>query len=418
MNLYLLSELLKELLIKNKRVALPGMGSFVLEDMPSVFLMDGKTITPPAKKIYFRTAEIKDDGLLERAYVKKTGVSLDEGKAAVSLCVKGIRATLIENMKVEIPNFGTISFGDGYAFYFSPDKNLTIFPDGYPLESVSLKPDTVAVVGSDVPRSPDSDQPIDHTVAAQLEEYTYIAVATKSEEPAVNMKDVEQSIEEIDINFDEDYTPDAVNNLHDLNNGDNELQQIPGPKSIQDIVSGWQRMAEQENVAGNLAGDPDENLKAELLDENLKAELPDEVLRKEPAETVPERNSGDDAEQPEQSGKAEWTELAELEREDEEEDQGYIAVDISAISAENPQTESEKEGTIEFVGKKEPREEKENTVEKRRPKRWVLVFLILLGVVLLLAVLVYLYKEDLMPVLERLLYTKEELEILREAGQV
>ncbi|MEF9931718.1 MAG: hypothetical protein RR770_05400, partial [Bacteroidales bacterium] len=141
MDLTFLSALLQELLIKNKRVALPGMGTFVLEDISSVFLLDGKTITPPNKKVYFRTSEIKNDGLLDNAYAKKKGISIEEGKTAVSSLVKGIRATLIENMQVEIPKFGTISFGDGYTFNFSVAKDFNIAPDSYPLELISLKPE-------------------------------------------------------------------------------------------------------------------------------------------------------------------------------------------------------------------------------------------------------------------------------------
>ncbi len=53
---------------------------------------------------------------------------------------------------------------------------------------------------------------------------------------------------------------------------------------------------------------------------------------------------------------------------------------------------------------------------KRRVNRVILVLLAIVGIFILLVILLFLFKEELMPLLEKILYSKEELEILRRAN--
>ena len=48
MDIDLLSKIVKELILDNDEVALPGIGSFIAEIVPSVFSDKGYTINPPS----------------------------------------------------------------------------------------------------------------------------------------------------------------------------------------------------------------------------------------------------------------------------------------------------------------------------------------------------------------------------------
>ena len=55
MDIDLLSKMVKELILDNERVVLPGLGSFVAEIVPATFSDKGYTINPPYRKLYFRS---------------------------------------------------------------------------------------------------------------------------------------------------------------------------------------------------------------------------------------------------------------------------------------------------------------------------------------------------------------------------
>ena len=55
MDIDLLSKMVKELILDNDRVVLPGLGSFVAEIVPAAFADKGYTINPPYRRLYFRS---------------------------------------------------------------------------------------------------------------------------------------------------------------------------------------------------------------------------------------------------------------------------------------------------------------------------------------------------------------------------
>ena len=101
--------------------------------------------------------------------------------------------------------------------------------------------------------------------------------------------------------------------------------------------------------------------------------------------------------------------------------------EISKLEVEQiPQQESLPEPVEPIEPQKNPKEEPEKrsikeTIPPPRPlmnewetPRWVKPVAITIGVIVLLAVLAVIFKEQLRPVLENILYTKEELEIIQK----
>ena len=90
MDVLLLSRMIKELVLENDRVSLPGLGVFVCEYVPASFSDKGFVINPPYKRIYFRSKK-EDDGLLVSFYAGKNGVDMDVAEKFVEDAVSDIR---------------------------------------------------------------------------------------------------------------------------------------------------------------------------------------------------------------------------------------------------------------------------------------------------------------------------------------
>lgn len=127
MDIKILSHLLQQLIISNNKVLLPGLGSFIIEEVPSSLLNDGATITPPYSTIVFKNFEIHNDGILENAWVREANISNSASKKEINAIVAEIKKKLIADSKIEFPEFGTLRFNEGFQFVFVPHK--TFFDD-------------------------------------------------------------------------------------------------------------------------------------------------------------------------------------------------------------------------------------------------------------------------------------------------
>lgn len=155
MDVLLLSRMIKELVLENDRVSLPGLGVFVCEYVPASFSDKGFVINPPYKRIYFRSKK-EDDGLLVSFYAGKNGVDMAVAEKLVEDAVSDIRQELESKRSVEFPELGKLRSTKENTLFFVADRDLDIYPDGFGLVSVSLKssediPDSVPVTGMDMP---------------------------------------------------------------------------------------------------------------------------------------------------------------------------------------------------------------------------------------------------------------------------
>ncbi len=281
MNLSDLSNLLRQLLSENDEVSLPGMGHFVIVDIPSELINGGKAITPPSRKIVFESSDGDSDKLLVLAYCRERGISENDAAKELSELLRQFKKELVDNAGAEIPGFGRITFGAGGSFVFESDDSFDVAADSYCLETLPLK------IMND-------QQPVE-------------------EEFVIDSMDIEMA-------------------------------------------------------------DPEEN---EQLDE-LK-----NVDDSEPEKLQPETVEKEDAIVPE-----------------------------NPEETENP---AEQEKPAEIV--EQPVRETLVAEPEKRKCRWILWVAAFVGILIILVILVLLFKEELMPLLEKLLYSKEELEILHKVGR-
>ena len=139
MDIDLFSEMVKGLILDNDEVALPGLGSFVSEVVPSSFSDKGYTINPPYRKLSFRRRESGNPRLLAEFYAKANGTDYETAERILSDFISGLRGTLQTKKMVLFPGLGRLRATKENAFFFIADEDLDIYPYGVGLEPVSLK---------------------------------------------------------------------------------------------------------------------------------------------------------------------------------------------------------------------------------------------------------------------------------------
>ncbi|MBQ2331751.1 MAG: hypothetical protein II383_05025 [Bacteroidales bacterium] len=130
--------MVKEMILDNDSVTLPGIGSFVAEVVPATFSDKGYTINPPYRRLFFRQRH-QDDSRLIDFYCQSNGVAPADGERILTEFLAGLKEILIEKKNVILPGLGRLRATKENNFFFVPDEDLDIYPNGYGLEPISLK---------------------------------------------------------------------------------------------------------------------------------------------------------------------------------------------------------------------------------------------------------------------------------------
>lgn len=138
MDIDLLSKMVKEMILDNDSVTLPGIGSFVAEVVPATFSDKGYTINPPYRRLFFRQRH-QDDSRLIDFYCKTNNVAPADGERILTEFLAGLKEILIEKKNIILPSLGRLRATKENNFFFVPDEDLDIYPNGYGLEPISLK---------------------------------------------------------------------------------------------------------------------------------------------------------------------------------------------------------------------------------------------------------------------------------------
>ena len=138
MDIDLLSKMVKELILDRDRVVLPGLGTFVAEMVPASFSDKGYTINPPYRRLYFRARTDGDESLAEM-YAESNNVSKEVASKILSDFISGLKGVLQEKKTVIFPGLGRLRATRENNFFFVPDEDLDIYPEGFGLAPISLK---------------------------------------------------------------------------------------------------------------------------------------------------------------------------------------------------------------------------------------------------------------------------------------
>lgn len=138
MDIDLLSKMVKELILDNDRVVLPGLGSFVAEIVPSTFSDKGYTINPPYRRLYFRSRPDEGNELVE-FYAAGNNLELSVAERIIKDYVAELKSVLHVKKAVVFPGLGRLRATKENNLFFVADEDLDIYPAGFGLEPVSLK---------------------------------------------------------------------------------------------------------------------------------------------------------------------------------------------------------------------------------------------------------------------------------------
>jgi nucleoid DNA-binding protein len=153
---------LRDLLLENDIVTVPGLGSFITRLMPASFADRGRTINPPYRKLSFRASE-QGDG---QPFTEHLSTLLPEGSDAAGWLesfVKGFKEELDRTKRVELASLGAMRATAQNDYFFVASDDLDIYPEGMGLEAVTIKssqpveeePEAMAVQEPEI--APDSE---------------------------------------------------------------------------------------------------------------------------------------------------------------------------------------------------------------------------------------------------------------------
>ena len=141
MEINLFSKCVKDLIVENDRVEVPYLGVFSAEMMPASYSDRQTTIHPPYRKMSFHKAEVTlaDGRLLLDRVRRELGVSLDQAGVELGWCLSRLCSELEGRKSCKLPGLGMMRANARNEFFFGPDDDLDIWPDGLGFEAISIK---------------------------------------------------------------------------------------------------------------------------------------------------------------------------------------------------------------------------------------------------------------------------------------
>ena len=134
----LLAKMVRELILENDAVTLPGIGTFVAELVGASFSDKGYTINPPYRRLSFTQREGADT-LLADIYASSNDVPYESALQILTEFLGTLKTELMTKKSVQFPGLGRLRATRENNFFFIADEDLDIYPDGFGLEPISLK---------------------------------------------------------------------------------------------------------------------------------------------------------------------------------------------------------------------------------------------------------------------------------------
>lgn len=272
MDIDLLSKIVKELILDNDEVALPGIGSFIAEIVPSVFSDKGYTINPPYRRLSFRQKGNGDENMVIDFYARCNNIDTPTTSRIIREFLEEMRHVLETKKSIVFPGLGKLRATKENYFFFVADEDLDIYPEGFGLEPISLK--THEETPAEVSATMASLRSILNPEEANQEEAKVNAAEAKMEEDGINASEAETktagteeaapaeaNTEEVDANVNEPAT-EEVNEPAEVNapaeqTEDNATPSGDNPVNVNDLAANA-KTAENAETAENTKSEPAE----------------------------------------------------------------------------------------------------------------------------------------------------------------
>lgn len=383
MDINLLSKMVKELILDNDEVSLPGVGSFVAELVPSSFSDKGYTINPPYKRLSFRKKADASDNVLIDFYAKSNNVDKETASKIVIDFLSEMQKVLELRKSIVFPGLGKLRATKENIFFFVADEDLDIYPEGFGLEPISLKTheETPAEVSATIAALQDILNP-EETEGQSGSEEPSEAVPGPEDAPEVTGGGQSES------------------SLEAENESDSELQ----PEQ--------QATAEESDHQSENESQHDEESEQETV-QHVEASSSEDVSETtgdgQPEPSHESEGESDNAQKPEQQTTAE-----ESDHQSENESQSEAEGEQENEPQQEPESDNEPDVPVEQNNSNEPEQPRTEPAKKSRKGWkaliWTAVAIAALAVTFIVGFVILAHIAP--DFIDSILYTQEELEII------
>ena len=393
MDIDLLSKMVKELILDNDEVSLPGVGSFVAELVPSSFSDKGYTINPPYKRLSFRKKADASDNVLIDFYAKSNNVDKETASKIVIDFLSEMQKVLELRKSIVFPGLGKLRATKENIFFFVADEDLDIYPEGFGLEPISLKTheETPAEVSATIAALQDILNP--EETESQSGSGEQPEAESGSEEPSEAVPGLEDAPEVTGEGQPESSLEAEIES-------DNELQ----PEQ--------QATAEESDHQSENESQHDEESEQETaqhVEASSSEDAPEVTGDGQPESSLEAENESDSELQPEQQATVE-----ESDHQSENESQSEAEGEQENEPQQEPESDNEPDVPVEQNNLKEPEQPRTEPAKKSR-KGWNALIWTAVAIAALTVTFIvgFVILAHIAPdFIDSILYTQEELEII------
>lgn len=411
MDIDLLSKMVKELILDNDEVSLPGVGSFVAELVPSSFSDKGYTINPPYKRLSFRKKADASDNVLIDFYAKSNNVDKETASKIVIDFLSEMQKVLELRKSIVFPGLGKLRATKENIFFFVADEDLDIYPEGFGLEPISLKTheETPAEVSATIAALQDILNPEEAESQSGSEEPSE-AVSGPEDASEVTGGGQPESSLEAESESDNDLHPEQ-HVTAEASELQPEQQATAEESDLQsENESQHEEESEQETPQSSEGGTEEAN--EDQSGEASSSEDVSEVTvdeHPEPESSHEAEGESDNAQKPEQQATAE-----ESDHQSENESQSEAEGEQENEPQQEPESDNEPDVPVEQNNSNEPELPRTEPAKKSRKGWkaliWTAVAIAALAVTFIVGFVILAHIAP--DFIDSILYTQEELEII------
>ncbi|MBQ0007070.1 MAG: hypothetical protein KBS57_06700 [Alistipes sp.] len=139
----ILSQIIKETVLENGRIIIPGFGTFYTEPVPAAFSQDGRTLNPPTRIIKFTSNSLASGDELLKRFASKIGEYPETINSRMEDIISGMKNDIDAQESVFFPGFGRLSRSEeGFTFFPQDEKDFF-------LERVSMEPIQLRIIDTE-----------------------------------------------------------------------------------------------------------------------------------------------------------------------------------------------------------------------------------------------------------------------------
>lgn len=396
MDIDLLSKMVKELILDNDEVSLPGVGSFVAELVPSSFSDKGYTINPPYKRLSFRKKADASDNVLIDFYAKSNNVDKETASKIVIDFLSEMQKVLELRKSIVFPGLGKLRATKENIFFFVADEDLDIYPEGFGLEPISLKTheETPAEVSATIAALQDILNP-EETEGQSGNEEPSDAVSGPEDAPEVTGEGQPESLLEAEVESDSELQPEQQSTAEESDHqSENESQH--DEESEQETAQRSEGSTEEANE--------DQSGEASSSDD-----APEVTGDGQPESSLEAENESDNELQPEQQATVEKSD-----HQSENESQSEAEGEQENEPQQESESDNEPDVPVEQNNSNEPEQPRTEPAKKSRKGWkaliWTAVAIAALAVTFIVGFVILAHIAP--DFIDSILYTQEELEII------